>query len=93
MKGYNLRRYGQSCETFFEEGINGFVPYSGSIYDFVPISKKRLTGTLSSIGASTIDEFRELAILEVQSPLAQSDGMVHDMMQVGVKDSRFPVLD
>ena len=88
VKGYNLRRYDQTGETFFEEGIDGFVPHLGSIYDFVPISMRRLSGTMSATGASSIEEFRRLAVLEIQSPHAQSDGRVHDLIQVpGLKEA------
>ncbi len=89
MRGHNLRRYEQTRSTFFEEGIDGFVPYVGSIYDFLPLSRKRLEATFSSTGASTIDEFHKLAVLELQSPLARIDGQVHDMMQANIPVESF----
>ena len=82
LRGYNLRRYGQSKDTFFEEGVDGFVPHIGSIYDHVPVSKKRLQGTLNATGASDMDDFRRFAILEIQSPSALADGMVHDITNI-----------
>ena len=81
MRGHNLRRYGQASDTFFEEGVEGYVPYAGSIYDHVPLSKKRLEAALHATGASTIDEFHKSAVLEQQSPLAQMDGKVHHVVQ------------
>lgn len=79
LKALNYRRYGQNQETFFEEGIDGFVPHVGSIYDFLPVSRQRLKATLSTTGASTIEEFHKLAVLELQSPLAQHDSQVHNI--------------
>ena len=69
-----------SRDGFFEEGINGFVPYDGSIYDYLPVSKKQLEATITAVGASNLDEFHTLATLEPQSPQAQTDGRVHDMI-------------
>lgn len=81
IRGHNHRRYEQARDAFFEEGIEGYVPYAGSIYDVVPVSKKRLKAALYAAGALAMDEFHELAVLERQSPLAQMDGKVHHMMQ------------
>ena len=81
VRAHNYRRYNLTSERFFEEGINGFVPYVGSIYDFLPVSRKRLEATLGSTGASTIEDLHKLAVLELQSPLAQMDSQVHDMVE------------
>ena len=80
LRAHNYRRYSLTGKRFFEEGINGFVPYVGSIYDFLPVSRKQLEATLSNTGASTIEDFHKLAVLELQSPLAQRDGQVHSMI-------------
>ncbi|MBW1861385.1 MAG: IMP dehydrogenase [Deltaproteobacteria bacterium] len=77
----NHKRYSQTRDTFFEEGINGFVPYAGSIYDYLPTSRLRLEASLSTAGVSTIDKLHKNAILELQSPLAQCDSKVHNMIQ------------
>ncbi|MFC1820897.1 IMP dehydrogenase [Thermodesulfobacteriota bacterium] len=81
LRAHNYRRYGQANELFFEEGINGFVPYVGSIYDFLPVSRKRLEATFSTAGALTIDDFHNLAVIELQSTLAQRDSRIHDMVE------------
>ncbi len=79
-KGLNYRRYRQDSNTFFEEGISGFVPYAGSIYDSLPISRQRLKATLSTVGTASIADFHKNAILEIQSPSAHQDSQVHNMI-------------
>jgi IMP dehydrogenase len=81
LRAHNHRRYDLTRDGFFEEGINGFVPYQGSIYDYLPVSKKQLEATITAIGASDLDEFHQLAVLERQSPRAQTDGRIHDMIR------------
>ena len=80
-KGLNYRRYHQQAETFFEEGISGFVPYMGSVYDVLPISMQRLKSTFSTVGAATMNAFHEKAVLELQSFSAHADGQVHNMIR------------
>jgi IMP dehydrogenase len=84
-KARNLKRYFQSRETFFEEGIGGYVPYQGSLYDAMPIAIQKLRAALSTAGARTIAELHRTAVLERQSEIALQDGQVHDM-QVTEKD-------
>lgn len=79
-KALNYRRYYQNPETFFEEGISGFVPHLGSVYDVIPISKQRLKSTLSNTGAATMNEFHKKAVIELQSISAYQDGQVHNMI-------------
>ena len=81
MRAHNHRRYSQTYEAFFEEGIEGFVPYLGSIYDFLPTSKKQLEATLSTTGAQTIEDFHKRAVLELQSILSQRDSHVHNIIE------------
>ncbi len=82
LKAHNLKRYNQKKETFFQEGATGYVPFEGSIYDSLPISKQRLKATLSTIGTATIDDFHKKVILEIQSSAAQKDSEVHNMQTV-----------
>lgn len=84
IKGHNDRRYQHSMDNFFEEGVSGFVPLEGSIYDLLPISRKRLVSTFRSIGAASMDDFHRLSVLELQSSMAQFDGRVHGMVQFDI---------
>ncbi len=78
-KAFNVRRYYQSASSFFEEGIVGYVPYEGSIYDAIPVARERLKATLSTAGAANIQDLHENAVLELQTPSASEAGRIHDM--------------
>lgn len=77
----NLRRYNHRSETFFEEGIDGYVPYAGSIYDVLPVAAQRLKATLSTAGVTTLCDLHSQAILELQSAAALGDSSVHNMVR------------
>ena len=79
-KALNYRRYHQRRQNFFEEGISGFVPYAGSVYEVITVSAQRLKSTFSTVGAGSIRQFHENAVLELQSPSAHADGQVHHMI-------------
>ncbi len=80
-KAHNSRRYLHTSATFFEEGVQGFVPSAGSIYDILPVSKNKLTSTLRTAGAVNMEEFHNLSVLELQSQGAVNDGKISNMIQ------------
>ncbi len=86
LRAWNYRRYAMHRDAFFEEGVNGFVPYAGSIYEILPISRNQLIATLQAVGVSTLDDYRKIAVLEQQSTLAQRDGQVHNMIQTNTQN-------
>jgi IMP dehydrogenase len=61
----NWSRYGQggTDELVFEEGVDGYVPYAGSVYDSVPLTLAKLRSTLSSCGSNTLRSFHQEAVL------------------------------
>ena len=79
-KARNHRRYAQLKDLFFEEGIAGYVPHVGSIYDKLPVVLQMLRSTLATAGCRSIDELHEKAVLEKQSPTALRDSDIHDMV-------------
>jgi IMP dehydrogenase/GMP reductase len=79
LRARNHRRYAQLPEIFFEEGIVGYVPHAGSIYDKLPVIVQMVQAALATAGCRTIDALHAHAVLERQSPLAQQDGRIHDM--------------
>ncbi len=81
MKARNNHRYHNNSVSFFEEGVQGFVPSAGSIYDILPISRNKLISTLRTAGAANMMDFHNLSILELQSPGSINDGKVHNMIQ------------
>ena len=60
----NWARYDQSeGQLAVEEGVDGYVPYAGSLYDNVSSTLARLQATFSSCGSATVAEFHENALL------------------------------
>ena len=84
MKARNHRRYAQIKEIFFEEGISGYVPHVGSIYEKLPTVLQVLRATLATAGCCTIAELHDGAVLEQQSPSALMDSKVHDIVPVNI---------
>ncbi|MEW6752470.1 MAG: IMP dehydrogenase [Candidatus Latescibacterota bacterium] len=84
MRAQNMRRYDQIKETFFEEGIAGYVPHVGSIYDKLPTIMQMLRATLATAGCASIEELHDRAVLEMQSSVALLDSQVHDMVPMNV---------
>ncbi|MBT4521253.1 MAG: IMP dehydrogenase [Halieaceae bacterium] len=82
----NLGRYflggSQNNSTdYFAEGVSGWVPHSGSIFDVVPASCSKLKASLSSAGCYSIEQLHNSAQLEHQSPVALGDSAVHNMVK------------
>ena len=79
-RGLNYRRYARKRKNFFEEGIEGYVPMLGSIYDTLPQAKQQLKATLSTSGVGSIRELHQSAVLERQSPAALADSGIHNII-------------
>ncbi len=78
-RAFNNRRYAQQRKSFFEEGICGHVPHAGSLYEHLPVLLQKLKSTLSTVGATRLEQFRHTAELEPLSPSAQQDSSIHAM--------------
>ncbi|MEU4560763.1 IMP dehydrogenase [Actinoplanes sp. NPDC023936] len=59
----NAARYGQGTELHFEEGVDGYVPFAGSLYDNVKVTLAKLRSTMISCGSTTLRRFHETATL------------------------------
>ena len=81
MRARNNRRYQQNLSSFFEEGINGFVSSTGSIYEILPESRNKLISTFRTVGAANMNDFHRLSVLELQSPGSINDGKVNNVIQ------------
>lgn len=65
----NTTRYGQrETDLAFPEGVDGLVPFAGSLADNVAVTAAKLKATMVSCGAVTLREFHENAVLTVVSP-------------------------
>ncbi|MFG2041570.1 IMP dehydrogenase [Dactylosporangium sp. NPDC048998] len=60
----NVARYDQGeTELPFEEGVDGYVPYAGSLYANVARTTAKLRATMVSCGATTLRDFHRDAVL------------------------------
>jgi IMP dehydrogenase len=64
----NAARYEQQHDLAFPEGVDGLVPYAGSLADNVAVTVAKLKATIVSCGAMTLRTFHESAVLTVVSP-------------------------
>lgn len=60
----NWARYHQGGDTLvFEEGVDGYIPYAGSIYHNIETTVAKLKATMISCGSTTLPTFHHNAIL------------------------------
>ena len=61
----NVTRYehGGGDKLVFEEGVDGYVPYAGSLYDNVDTTIAKIKATMISCGATTLPDFHKNAVL------------------------------
>ena len=82
----NWQRYdlGGDKKLSFEEGVDSYVPYAGSLKDNVRLSLSKVKSTMCNCGALTIAELKEKAKLTLVSATSIVEGGAHDVIQ---KDS------
>ncbi|MFF3019143.1 IMP dehydrogenase [Streptomyces sp. NPDC057939] len=62
-RAQNAARYGQGGRMVFEEGVDGYVPYAGSLYDNVERTRTKLISTMISCGSTNVRDFHRDAVL------------------------------
>ncbi len=68
LRAKNLDRYGHSTiKTFFEEGIEGTVPYRGRLKPNLKKDIMKIKAALSNAGCLNLNGFRENAVIELHS--------------------------
>ena len=79
----NWQRYdlGGDKKLSFEEGVDSYVPYAGSLKDNVAISLAKVKSTMCNCGALTIPELQEKAVLTLVSATSIVEGGAHDVIQ------------
>ena len=79
----NWQRYdlGGAKKLSFEEGVDSYVPYAGSLKDNVAISLSKVRSTMCNCGALTLPELREKAKLTVVSSTSIVEGGAHDVIR------------
>ena len=85
----NWQRYdiGGSNKLSFEEGVDSYVPYAGSLKDNVALTLGKMRSTMSNCGANTIPELQKKAKLTLVSHTSILEGGAHDVL---LKDSVTP---
>jgi IMP dehydrogenase len=82
-RAQNTRRYAQSSGHFFAEGIEGFVPHLGSIYEGLPALLRALRSAIATAGCRSVAELHERAVLEPLSDVGLGDSAVRGMRERG----------
>ena len=79
----NWQRYdlGGDKKLSFEEGVDSYVPYAGSLKDNVAISLAKVRSTMCNCGALTIPELQEKAVLTLVSATSIVEGGAHDVIE------------
>ena len=79
----NWQRYdlGGDRKLSFEEGVDSYVPYAGSLKDNVAMSLAKVKSTMCNCGALTIPEFQQKAVLTLVSATSIVEGGAHDVIQ------------
>lgn len=79
----NWQRYdlGGDKKLSFEEGVDSYVPYAGSLKDNVALSLSKVKSTMCNCGALTIRELQEKAKLTLVSATSIVEGGAHDVIQ------------
>ena len=79
----NWQRYdlGGDKKLSFEEGVDSYVPYAGSLKDNVAMSLAKVKSTMCNCGALTSPELQEKAVLTLVSATSIVEGGAHDVIQ------------
>jgi len=79
----NWQRYdlgGDKKGLTFEEGVDSYVPYAGSLKDNVDLTLSKMRSTMCNCGALTISELQQKAKLTVISSTSIVEGGAHDVL-------------
>lgn len=79
----NWQRYdlGGDKKLSFEEGVDSYVPYAGTLKDNVALSLSKVKSTMCNCGALSIPEFQKKAKLTLVSATSIIEGGAHDVIQ------------
>lgn len=82
----NWQRYdmGGDSKLSFEEGVDSYVPYAGSLHDNLGITLSKVRSTMCNCGSLTIPDLQKNAKLTLVSSTSIVEGGAHDVV---LKDS------
>jgi len=75
----NWQRYEGGGGLSFEEGVDAYVPYAGSLRDNLNITLSKIKSTMCNCGALSVGEFQDKARLTRISPSSLVEGGAHDV--------------
>lgn len=78
----NWQRYdlGGDAKMKFEEGVDSYVPYAGSLHDNVNLSLNKVKATMCNCGVVSIQELQKDAKLTLVSATSIVEGGAHDVI-------------
>ena len=78
----NWQRYdmGGDKKLSFEEGVDSYVPYAGSLKDNVTLTLNKVRSTMCNCGSLTIPEFQKKAKITLVSATSIVEGGAHDVV-------------
>jgi IMP dehydrogenase len=87
LRARNWQRYDTGAESddglTFEEGVDSYVPYAGSLHANVTVALQKLRATMCNCGALTLAEFRNKARITLVSSSSLIEGGAHDVYLKG----------
>ncbi|MBQ9737081.1 MAG: IMP dehydrogenase [Clostridia bacterium] len=85
----NWQRYdmGGAQKLSFEEGVDSYVPYAGSLKDNVALTLNKVKSTMCNCGALSIPELQEKAKMTLVSATSIIEGGAHDVV---LKEKNIP---
>ena len=78
-RAQNWQRYESEGGLPFEEGVDAYVPYAGSMHDNLGITLSKVKAAMCNCGALTLREFHEKARLTKVSRSSIIEGGAHDV--------------
>ena len=71
---------GGAKKLSFEEGVDSYVPYAGSLKDNLDLTLSKVRHTMCNCGALTIPELQKNAKLTLVSATSIVEGGAHDVV-------------
>ena len=81
-RAQNWQRYdsGGNDNLKFEEGVDSYVPYAGSLKDNLNITLSKIKSTMCSVGVLNITELQQKAKITLVSSTSIVEGGAHDVI-------------
>jgi len=64
----------------FEEGVDSYIPYAGSLKDNLSVTLYKLKSTMCNLGVLSIKDLQEKSKLTLVSEVSIKEGSAHDVM-------------